>query len=83
MRYLTGGVSNEVLYFLCWEYEGYDYESVSPMIPVQISPSLYFEETSILKSYAEAGVTWWQEGFLGNDTLNDVRERIYQGPPSF
>jgi alkanesulfonate monooxygenase SsuD/methylene tetrahydromethanopterin reductase-like flavin-dependent oxidoreductase (luciferase family) len=41
------------------------------------------EAAALLKSYAEAGVTWWQEGFLGNDTLNDVRERIHQGPPSF
>jgi hypothetical protein len=41
------------------------------------------EAAILLKSYAEAGVTWWQEGFLGNDTLNDVRERIHQGPPSF
>lgn len=41
------------------------------------------EAASLLKRYAEAGVTWWQEGFLGNDTLNDVRERIHQGPPAF
>jgi alkanesulfonate monooxygenase SsuD/methylene tetrahydromethanopterin reductase-like flavin-dependent oxidoreductase (luciferase family) len=41
------------------------------------------EAATLLKSYEEAGVTWWQEGFLGNDTLNDVRERIHQGPPSY
>ena len=38
---------------------------------------------NVLRSYAEAGVTWWQEGFLGHDTLDDVRGRIRQGPPSF
>lgn len=37
---------------------------------------------ALLRSYAEAGVTWWQEGFLPNDTLDDVRHRIHQGPPS-
>jgi alkanesulfonate monooxygenase SsuD/methylene tetrahydromethanopterin reductase-like flavin-dependent oxidoreductase (luciferase family) len=41
------------------------------------------DATSLLQRYAEAGVTWWQEGFLGHDTLNDVRKRIHQGPPSF
>ena len=40
------------------------------------------EATNMLKQYAEAGVTWWQEGFLGNDTLDNVRKRIQQGPPS-
>jgi alkanesulfonate monooxygenase SsuD/methylene tetrahydromethanopterin reductase-like flavin-dependent oxidoreductase (luciferase family) len=41
------------------------------------------DAATLLKSYAEAGVTWWQEGFLGNDTLDDLRKRIHQGPPSF
>jgi alkanesulfonate monooxygenase SsuD/methylene tetrahydromethanopterin reductase-like flavin-dependent oxidoreductase (luciferase family) len=41
------------------------------------------QAAAVLKRYAEAGVTWWQEGFLGNDTLNDVRKRIQQGPPRF
>ena len=41
------------------------------------------EAAILLKRYAEAGVTWWQEGFLANDTPNDVRKRIQQGPPSF
>jgi len=41
------------------------------------------EATSLLKRYAEAGVTWWQEGFMPNDTLAAVRQRIHQGPPRF
>jgi alkanesulfonate monooxygenase SsuD/methylene tetrahydromethanopterin reductase-like flavin-dependent oxidoreductase (luciferase family) len=41
------------------------------------------DATALLKSYADAGVTWWQEGFLGNDTLDDVRKRIHQGPPAY
>lgn len=41
------------------------------------------EAENLLKRYAEAGVTWWQEGFLGNDTLADVRARIRQGPPTY
>jgi alkanesulfonate monooxygenase SsuD/methylene tetrahydromethanopterin reductase-like flavin-dependent oxidoreductase (luciferase family) len=40
------------------------------------------EAAKVFKRYAEAGVTWWQEGFLGHDTLDDVRERIRQGPPA-
>lgn len=38
--------------------------------------------TELLRRYAEAGVTWWQEGFLPTDTLDEVRARIRQGPPS-
>jgi alkanesulfonate monooxygenase SsuD/methylene tetrahydromethanopterin reductase-like flavin-dependent oxidoreductase (luciferase family) len=41
------------------------------------------EVAPLLRSYAEAGVTWWQEGFWWTDTLDIVRERIRQGPPSF
>jgi alkanesulfonate monooxygenase SsuD/methylene tetrahydromethanopterin reductase-like flavin-dependent oxidoreductase (luciferase family) len=37
--------------------------------------------TALLRGYAEAGVTWWQEGFLPTDTLEMVRARIHQGPP--
>lgn len=40
------------------------------------------EATALLRDYAEAGVTWWQEGFLPNDTPSDIRARIRQGPPS-
>ncbi len=39
------------------------------------------EAAALLGSLAEAGVTWWQEGFLPNDTLDDLRARIHQGPP--
>lgn len=41
------------------------------------------EAARLLKNYAEAGVTWWQEGFMGNDTLDYARARIQQGPPTF
>jgi alkanesulfonate monooxygenase SsuD/methylene tetrahydromethanopterin reductase-like flavin-dependent oxidoreductase (luciferase family) len=41
------------------------------------------EAATLLKRYAEAGVTWWEEGFFWNDTPDDVRRRIQQGPPSF
>ncbi|MGH2517712.1 MAG: LLM class flavin-dependent oxidoreductase [Ktedonobacterales bacterium] len=34
-----------------------------------------------LRAYAEAGVTWWQEGFWWDDTPDIARERIRQGPP--
>jgi alkanesulfonate monooxygenase SsuD/methylene tetrahydromethanopterin reductase-like flavin-dependent oxidoreductase (luciferase family) len=38
--------------------------------------------TALLRTYSEAGVTWWQEGFSPNDTRDMVRARIRQGPPS-
>ncbi len=41
------------------------------------------EVALLLRSYAEADVTWWQEGFWWTDTPDVVRERIRQGPPSF
>lgn len=34
-----------------------------------------------LRQFAEAGLTWWQEGFMWGDTVEMVRERIRQGPP--
>jgi alkanesulfonate monooxygenase SsuD/methylene tetrahydromethanopterin reductase-like flavin-dependent oxidoreductase (luciferase family) len=38
--------------------------------------------TDRLRRFAEAGVTWWQEGFWYTDSLDDVRTRIQQGPPA-
>ena len=40
------------------------------------------EQTALMRDYAEAGVTWWQEGFLPGDTPDNVRQRIRQGPPA-
>jgi alkanesulfonate monooxygenase SsuD/methylene tetrahydromethanopterin reductase-like flavin-dependent oxidoreductase (luciferase family) len=37
---------------------------------------------ALLADYAEAGVTWWLEGFNPQDTAADVRARIQQGPPT-
>jgi alkanesulfonate monooxygenase SsuD/methylene tetrahydromethanopterin reductase-like flavin-dependent oxidoreductase (luciferase family) len=34
-----------------------------------------------LGQLAEAGVTWWQEGVLPNNTLDDLRAQIQHGPP--
>jgi alkanesulfonate monooxygenase SsuD/methylene tetrahydromethanopterin reductase-like flavin-dependent oxidoreductase (luciferase family) len=34
-----------------------------------------------MRALAEAGVTWWQEGFLPDDSIADARARIRQGPP--
>ncbi|HEY7350536.1 MAG TPA: LLM class flavin-dependent oxidoreductase [Ktedonobacterales bacterium] len=36
---------------------------------------------ALLAEYAEAGVTWWLEGFREQDTTADVRAGIQQGPP--
>lgn len=40
------------------------------------------EATKLLTEYADAGVTWWQEGFLWEDTIEDLRARIAKGPPT-
>lgn len=39
------------------------------------------ERAARLRAYAEAGVTWWQEGFDWTNTLDEVRAVIRQGPP--
>lgn len=40
------------------------------------------EAADLLHAFAEAGVTWWQEGFWWTDTVEFVRERIRKGPPT-
>ncbi len=37
--------------------------------------------TAQLGPLAEAGVTWWQEGLMPTDSLDDLRARLQQGPP--
>jgi alkanesulfonate monooxygenase SsuD/methylene tetrahydromethanopterin reductase-like flavin-dependent oxidoreductase (luciferase family) len=34
-------------------------------------------------SFAQVGATWWVEGFDPLQTVEQVRERIHQGPPRF
>jgi probable F420-dependent oxidoreductase len=36
---------------------------------------------ALLADYADAGATWWLEGFNPEDTAADARARIQQGPP--
>lgn len=36
-----------------------------------------------VSSFAEVGATWWLEGFNPSHTLEQVRQRIHQGPPRF
>jgi alkanesulfonate monooxygenase SsuD/methylene tetrahydromethanopterin reductase-like flavin-dependent oxidoreductase (luciferase family) len=38
-------------------------------------------ERAKVAAYAEAGVTWWVEGFDWSNPLPQLRERIRQGPP--
>ena len=40
------------------------------------------EASALLRRYAQAGVTRWQEGFLPTDTVDTVRARTHQGPPT-
>jgi hypothetical protein len=41
------------------------------------------KDRDLITPYAEAGATWWQEGFAGSDEseLDIVRVRIHRGPP--
>jgi hypothetical protein len=39
------------------------------------------EAAERLGRLAEAGVTWWQEGVLPDNTLDDLRAQIHHGPP--
>ncbi|HEY0755068.1 MAG TPA: LLM class flavin-dependent oxidoreductase [Ktedonobacteraceae bacterium] len=39
-------------------------------------------DTATVASFAEAGVTWWQEGFDWHYSPEQVRTRIRQGPPT-
>ena len=43
------------------------------MRPEEVAPRL--------AEFEEAGVTWWQEGFLGTDTAAEVKEYLKAGPP--
>jgi alkanesulfonate monooxygenase SsuD/methylene tetrahydromethanopterin reductase-like flavin-dependent oxidoreductase (luciferase family) len=45
-----------------------------------IDPS---KDAATMAAFAEAGVTWWQECFDWTHTLDQVRQRIQQGPPQF
>ena len=40
------------------------------------------EARTLLTNYADAGVTWWQEGFMWEDTIADLRARVAKGPPT-
>ena len=40
------------------------------------------KDAELIASHAEVGVTWWQEGFDWRNTLEQVRHRIRQGPPT-
>ncbi|MBO0794457.1 MAG: LLM class flavin-dependent oxidoreductase, partial [Ktedonobacteraceae bacterium] len=41
------------------------------------------QDAATIARLAEAGVTWWQECFDWTHTLDQVRQRIQQGPPQF
>ncbi|MEO8953157.1 MAG: LLM class flavin-dependent oxidoreductase [Ktedonobacteraceae bacterium] len=39
------------------------------------------QDAAQVASFAEVGATWWMESFYPHHTLEQVRERIQQGPP--
>lgn len=41
------------------------------------------QDATHVASFAEAGATWWFESFYARHTLEQVRQRIHQGPPHF
>lgn len=40
------------------------------------------QDRAVIQPFAEAGVTWWQEAFDWNYSLEQVRTRIRLGPPT-
>jgi alkanesulfonate monooxygenase SsuD/methylene tetrahydromethanopterin reductase-like flavin-dependent oxidoreductase (luciferase family) len=40
-------------------------------------------DTAHVAAYAQAGATWWLEHFRPQRTLEEVHQRIHQGPPRF
>ena len=38
-------------------------------------------DAELVRPFAEAGATWWQEGFDWQSSLEQVRARVRQGPP--
>jgi len=38
---------------------------------------------SIVRSWAEAGITWWLEAMWDDPNLDQVLTRIRQGPPTY
>jgi len=36
---------------------------------------------AIVQPWIDAGITWWMEAHWGNIGLDELRERIRQGPP--
>lgn len=45
------------------------------------SGSDYAADAALVATYSAAGVTWWLEQFRPQHTLDQVRQRIRQGPP--
>jgi alkanesulfonate monooxygenase SsuD/methylene tetrahydromethanopterin reductase-like flavin-dependent oxidoreductase (luciferase family) len=52
--------------------------SAAPFDVVLAGPPLAPEQYA---AYAAAGVTWYQDGFLWDDSVEDVRAHIRRGPP--
>ena len=40
-------------------------------------------DSATVRPFAEAGATWWQEGFDTRHSIEQVRARIHLGPPAF
>jgi alkanesulfonate monooxygenase SsuD/methylene tetrahydromethanopterin reductase-like flavin-dependent oxidoreductase (luciferase family) len=45
------------------------------------SGSDHAADAAHVAAYGQAGVTWWLEQFRPQNTLDQVRQRIHQGPP--
>ena len=72
-----------------------DYRDILAFIQSQRTQSAPFEvltrgrtsgtdqagDAAPVAAYAQAGVTWWLEQFRPQNTLDEVRQRIQQGPP--
>jgi alkanesulfonate monooxygenase SsuD/methylene tetrahydromethanopterin reductase-like flavin-dependent oxidoreductase (luciferase family) len=77
---ITPAQVREMLALIAREREGADesFDMVLAGFTGNMEPD---EATAMLSGIAAAGATWWQEGFWGTDTAEDVHKRIQQGPP--
>jgi alkanesulfonate monooxygenase SsuD/methylene tetrahydromethanopterin reductase-like flavin-dependent oxidoreductase (luciferase family) len=80
-RALTPDDFREILSYTCAQLT-----RSSPLDAVaggQTSGADKAQDAAHVASFAEAGATWWFESFYSHHTLEQVRQRVHQGPPHF
>ncbi len=58
-------------------------ESTGPYEVIHYGMTADANDTEQVRTYAEAGATWWVESITVTATLEPTRERIRNGPPRY